>query len=188
MIFEEKSSSSKTKIKFQWKTFLCSRLRESLLFERERRFNNIWSIVIYPDGNCSKTYIILWLIFLKGIWVVEWLSIFLLCDKVFCLELVLGKFFFVLFEHYHGQTLANRTKPGPSFQLFIWVCFCIHDCMYIIITAQLIVENSAQTSFRFSPPCFRAIWHKSWLEQKLLRTNIVIKHCLEQKLIIIIVA
>ncbi len=38
----------------------------------------------------------------------------------------------------------------------MWVCIHIDKYIDIIETAQLIVENSAQTSFRFSPVSFRA--------------------------------
>jgi len=48
------------------------------------------------------------------------------------------------------------TKPGPSFQLKVWACIHFDKYIHIIETAQLIVENSAQTSFRFSPVSFRA--------------------------------
>ncbi len=50
----------------------------------------------------------------------------------------------------HGQTLADRTNPGPSFQLQKW----LHA--YHALTAQcanmtqLRVENSAHTTFRLS--------------------------------------
>ncbi len=32
----------------------------------------------------------------------------------------------------NGQTLANRTKPGPSFQLWIWACIHVDKYMHII--------------------------------------------------------
>jgi hypothetical protein len=55
---------------------------------------------------------------------------------------------------FHRQTLANRTKPGPSFLLQMWACMNIVEYMHNIITALFIIENSAQTSFRFSPISF----------------------------------
>jgi hypothetical protein len=36
-----------------------------------------------------------------------------------------------------GQTLAKRTKPGPSFQQEMWSCIYIDEYMNIIKTAQL---------------------------------------------------
>ncbi len=51
----------------------------------------------------------------------------------------------------YGQTLANRTKPGPSLQVQKRLCLCCILIFLLIQTAQLKVENSAQTTFRFSP-------------------------------------
>ncbi len=56
----------------------------------------------------------------------------------------------------HGQTSANRTEPGPSFQLQRQPCVCHALVRLLIKTAQLKVENSAQTTFRFTPVGFRA--------------------------------
>jgi hypothetical protein len=36
---------------------------------------------------------------------------------------------------FHGQTLANRTKPGPTFQLWMWVCVRVDKHLHIIKTA-----------------------------------------------------
>ncbi len=52
--------------------------------------------------------------------------------------------------------LANRTKPGPSFQLYMWSRINIDKYMHIIKRAKVIVENLDQTSFRFSPISFCA--------------------------------
>ncbi len=35
----------------------------------------------------------------------------------------------------HGQTLANTTTPGPSFQLQMWVCIHVDKYVHIIKTA-----------------------------------------------------
>jgi hypothetical protein len=32
---------------------------------------------------------------------------------------------------WHGQTLANRTKPGPSLQVETWLCLC-HLLMFLL--------------------------------------------------------
>ncbi len=56
----------------------------------------------------------------------------------------------------HVQTLANRTKPGPSLQVEKWSCLCCQLMFLLSKTAQLKVENSAKTTFRFSPVRYRA--------------------------------
>jgi hypothetical protein len=63
---------------------------------------------------------------------------------------------FVTLRISHGQTLASRTNPGPSFQLKIWACANNMQFLHNNKTAWLKVENSAQTTFRFSPVSFRA--------------------------------
>jgi hypothetical protein len=35
----------------------------------------------------------------------------------------------------HGQTLTNKTKPGPSFQLYMWACVHVDKHKHIIRTA-----------------------------------------------------
>ncbi len=55
----------------------------------------------------------------------------------------------------HGQTLANRTKPGPSLRVEKWLCLCYLLMFLLSKTAWLKVENSAQTTFRFSPVRYR---------------------------------
>ncbi len=54
------------------------------------------------------------------------------------------------------QTFANRTKPGPSLQVEKWLCLCYLLMFQLSKTAQLKVENSAQTTFRLSPVRCRA--------------------------------
>jgi len=56
----------------------------------------------------------------------------------------------------HGQTLASRAKPGLSFQLQVWACMYNVHFLRNNKTDQLKVENSAQTTLRFSPDSFRA--------------------------------
>ncbi len=51
----------------------------------------------------------------------------------------------------HGQTSANRTEPGPSFQLQKGLLVCHALMLLMIKTAQLKVESLAQTTFRFPP-------------------------------------
>ncbi len=60
----------------------------------------------------------------------------------------------------HGQMSANRTEPGPSFQLQRWPCVCHALKRLLIKTAQLKVENSAQTTFRFCPVRYRTPWFR----------------------------
>ncbi len=50
-----------------------------------------------------------------------------------------------------GQTSADRTKPGPSFQLQKWPFVCPEFSLLWSKTAKLKVENSAQRAFKFSP-------------------------------------
>jgi hypothetical protein len=50
----------------------------------------------------------------------------------------------------HGQTSANRPKPGPSFQLKKWPCACNKIILLWIKTAQLKVENTAQVEEQFT--------------------------------------
>jgi hypothetical protein len=54
------------------------------------------------------------------------------------------------------KPLASRTKPGPSFQ--VWKQLLLRRLLMLLLnkTAQLKVENSAQTVFRFSPVRYRA--------------------------------
>jgi hypothetical protein len=49
--------------------------------------------------------------------------------QVFCEHLVntVDLVLTILVKLIHGQTLANRTKPGPSLQLWTWVCVHIHE-------------------------------------------------------------
>jgi hypothetical protein len=56
----------------------------------------------------------------------------------------------------HGQTLANRMKPGLSLQVEKWLCFCYLLMFLLSKTDQLKLENLAQTTFRFSPVRYRA--------------------------------
>ncbi len=59
-------------------------------------------------------------------------------------------------ETNHGQTSANRTKPGPSLKVEKRLCLCYLRKFLLSKTSQLKVENSAQTTFRFSPVRYRA--------------------------------
>ncbi len=61
------------------------------------------------------------------------------------------------FQINHGQTLAKRIKTGPSFQLKIWAYVYNMNFLHPHKTAYLKVENSVQTTFRFSPISFRAL-------------------------------
>jgi len=47
----------------------------------------------------------------------------------------------------HGQTLANRTKPGPSFQLQTWACVHIHEF-------HTHLQNSLTYSWKLGPNKF----------------------------------
>ncbi len=47
-------------------------------------------------------------------------------------------------------TLANRTIPGLSLQVEKWLCFCFLLMFLLSKTDYLKIENSAQTTFRFS--------------------------------------
>jgi hypothetical protein len=53
----------------------------------------------------------------------------------------------------HGQTLLTGLNLG---RVFNYKCGCMDEYMHVTETAKLIVENSAQTSFGFSPISFRA--------------------------------
>ncbi len=65
----------------------------------------------------------------------------------------------IIWEHQERQTSANRVKPVLSFQVWKWLCVCHLIMSLWIETAQLKVENSAQTSFRFSPfECQKSDW------------------------------
>ncbi len=80
------------------------------------------------------------------------ISMILLHLKIYLHDRFQGRF---CIKRVHGQTLGNRTIPGPSLQVQKWLCFCLH--MFLLSkTAQLKVENSAQTTFRFSPVRYRA--------------------------------
>ncbi len=56
----------------------------------------------------------------------------------------------------HGRTLANRTKPGLSLQVYKWQCLCCLLMFLLSKTAKLKIENLAQTTFRFSHVRYRA--------------------------------
>ncbi len=56
----------------------------------------------------------------------------------------------------HGQTLADRTSLGPSFQLYKWLHAQHALTASLAMQLNLIVENSAQTTSRFSPVSYRA--------------------------------
>ncbi len=49
--------------------------------------------------------------------------------QVFCEYLVntVDLVLTILVKLIHGQTSANTTKPGPSLQLWTWVCVHIHE-------------------------------------------------------------
>ncbi len=51
----------------------------------------------------------------------------------------------------HGQTSANKTKFGLSFQLKKWPFVFKVVVLLLIETAQLRVKNLAKTTWRFSP-------------------------------------
>jgi len=72
--------------------------------------------------------------------------------KLFFFETCKG----ITYDPNQGQTLANRTKPEPCFQVQMWACVHIDKDTHIIITASLVSENSALKGFRFSPVSFRA--------------------------------
>ncbi len=55
-----------------------------------------------------------------------------------------------------GQTLVNRTKPGPSFQVEKQLLLCCILMLLLNKSTQLKIENPAQTAFRFSPVRYRA--------------------------------
>ncbi len=81
----------------------------------------------------------------------------------------------------HGQTLAKRTNPGPSLQVEKWLCFCYLLMFLLSKTAQLKVENLAQTTFRFSPVIYRAprIIHSFHVCTFLLSSGKIWKHQLQ---------
>jgi hypothetical protein len=54
------------------------------------------------------------------------------------------------------KPLASRTKSGPSFQVWKQLLLCHLLMLLLNKTAQIKVENSAQTAFRFSPVRYRA--------------------------------
>ncbi len=62
----------------------------------------------------------------------------------------------LLINAVHGQTLANRIKPGQSFPLKMWACLYISCNCNHTKTAELKVESSAKTTSRFSPISFHA--------------------------------
>ncbi len=78
----------------------------------------------------------------------------------------------------HEQTLASGTKPGPSFQLQIRPFVYNMNFLHNNKSAQLKVENSVQTTFRFSPVSFRAphslpqaVYHLGTNFNKSLKTS-----------------
>ncbi len=63
--------------------------------------------------------------------------------------------------HFHGQTIADIMSPEPSFQLWKWLHAYHALTAQCCNTTQLIVENLAQTTYRFSPVNYWAPRHFS---------------------------
>jgi hypothetical protein len=63
---------------------------------------------------------------------------------------LLQSYLIVAFTINHGQTSANRTKPGLKFQPKKWPLACWAFMVFSSKTAELKVENSAQITSRLS--------------------------------------
>jgi hypothetical protein len=89
------------------------------------------------------------------------LTFFKVCCSIKLIMLIVVMLSVTIVNFVHGQTLANRTKPGPSLQVEKWLCLCYLLIFLLSKAAYLKVENSAQTTLCSLPLdiSLPASWH-----------------------------